>query len=200
LAIILRFLGVSEPPRFSRKHKRPAGISGEPFVLHAGCKPNSVPGTFRGRPFIWARHCCRARATYPRSCREPQREPDKLARRICRGDRIFGLARGGVCHAPAVAGGAVRSYRTFSPLPPEVNSRGGTFSVALSLTAPSPRPPVGVTHHRVLSCSDFPPSAEADSGRPPTCVPIIRADSPPRPAPFPQPGNRPFAIASSSEN
>ena len=33
---------------------------------------------------------------------------------------------------------------------------GGIFSVALAL-APRPRP-VGVTHHRVLWCSDFPPS------------------------------------------
>jgi hypothetical protein len=30
------------------------------------------------------------------------------------------------------------------------------FSVALSLTPLSPAAPVGVTHHRVLSCSDFP--------------------------------------------
>ena len=30
---------------------------------------------------------------------------------------LFGLAPGGVCHAGSVAGPAVRSYRTFSPLP-----------------------------------------------------------------------------------
>src|SRR4051812_10963643 len=30
---------------------------------------------------------------------------------------LFGLAPGGVCPAAAVAGSAVRSYRTFSPLP-----------------------------------------------------------------------------------
>ena len=30
---------------------------------------------------------------------------------------LFGLAPGGVYHAAAVAGGAVRSYRTLSPLP-----------------------------------------------------------------------------------
>jgi len=29
---------------------------------------------------------------------------------------LFGLAPGGVCHAVSVAGNAVRSYRTFSPL------------------------------------------------------------------------------------
>src|SRR6266487_1588576 len=31
---------------------------------------------------------------------------------------LLGLAPGGVCHAVAVTGGAVRSYRTLSPLPP----------------------------------------------------------------------------------
>src|SRR5947209_12435134 len=31
---------------------------------------------------------------------------------------LLGLAPGGVCPAAAVAGGAVRSYRTISPLPP----------------------------------------------------------------------------------
>jgi len=30
---------------------------------------------------------------------------------------LFGLAPGGVCPAAAVTGGAVRSYRTISPLP-----------------------------------------------------------------------------------
>ena len=30
---------------------------------------------------------------------------------------LFGFAPGGVCHAISVAGDAVRSYRTFSPLP-----------------------------------------------------------------------------------
>ena len=30
---------------------------------------------------------------------------------------LFGLAPGGVCHAAVIADGAVRSYRTFSPLP-----------------------------------------------------------------------------------
>lgn len=33
------------------------------------------------------------------------------------GSGLFGLAGGGVCHAAAVTSGAVRSYRTFSPLP-----------------------------------------------------------------------------------
>ena len=43
---------------------------------------------------------------------------------------LFGLAPGVVCHAGSVAGPAVRSYRTFSPLPPPRRRRFvlcGTF-------------------------------------------------------------------------
>ena len=39
---------------------------------------------------------------------------------------LFGFAPGGVCHAASVAGNAVRSYRTFSPLPRlNATRRGG---------------------------------------------------------------------------
>jgi len=59
---------------------------------------------------------------------------------------LFGLAPGGVYHAAPVARGAVRSYRTLSPLPAEAEARaGGLLSVALSLGSPPP----GVTRHRV---------------------------------------------------
>ncbi len=88
----------------------------------------------------------------------PERRRERPARRPAfAGDRLpllLGLAPGGACHAAAVAGRAVRSYRTISPLPP-ANSRmgqsqtglrrlGGVFSVALSLGLPPP----GVTRHR----------------------------------------------------
>jgi len=47
---------------------------------------------------------------------------------------LFGLAPGGVCRAADVAAGAVRSYRTLSPLPRlNATRRGGLLSVALSL-------------------------------------------------------------------
>jgi len=58
---------------------------------------------------------------------------------------LFGLAPGGVCHARSVAGPAVRSCRTVSPLPAGQCRQGGLFSVALSLGLPPP----GVTRHRV---------------------------------------------------
>jgi hypothetical protein len=52
---------------------------------------------------------------------------------------LFGLAPGGACHAVPVAGDAVRSYRTFSPLPAaSFLAAGGSISVALSLGSPPP--------------------------------------------------------------
>jgi len=64
---------------------------------------------------------------------------------------LFGLAPGGVCPAACVAAGAVRSYRTVSPLPLPAFVRasgraaggGGLFSVALSLGS---RPPDVIRH------------------------------------------------------
>src|SRR6266550_4051030 len=60
---------------------------------------------------------------------------------------LFGLAPGVVCHAVSVAGPAVRSYRTFSPLlAPSLSGGGsGSFSVALSLGLPPP----DVIRHRM---------------------------------------------------
>ena len=62
------------------------------------------------------------------------------ASRLHRERRLLALARGGVYRAPTVTSRAVRSYRTFSPLPVSrrVGTIGGVFSVALSL-APRPR-------------------------------------------------------------
>ena len=57
---------------------------------------------------------------------------------------LFGFAPGGVCRAAGVAARAVRSYRTFSPLPQQyATRRGGMFSVALSLSS---RPPDVIRH------------------------------------------------------
>jgi len=68
---------------------------------------------------------------------------------------LFGLAPGGVCRAGPVAGPAVRSYRTVSPLPTSAEAEaGGLFSVALSLRsisacaaiAPAGRYPAPMVH------------------------------------------------------
>ena len=81
---------------------------------------------------------------------------------------LFGLAPGGVYLAADVAAGAVRSYRTLSPLPAVAKaSAGGLLSVALSLGSPPP----GVTRHRVSvepglsSLRRFPFYEERPSGR-----------------------------------
>ena len=77
---------------------------------------------------------------------------------------LLGLAPGGVYRAAPVAGRAVRSYRTLSPLPTEALAKvGGLLSVALSLGSPPP----GVTRHRVsvepgLSSPDRPKPAKGD--------------------------------------
>jgi len=65
-----------------------------------------------GRPFLWAAHHCAALATYPKV----------VAHRAgtlpaSRDPFLFGLAPCGVCHARYITAAAVRSYRTFSPLP-----------------------------------------------------------------------------------
>ena len=70
----------------------------------------------------------------------------KRIRRSSRLPSLFGFAPDGVYHAAAVAGSAVRSYRTLSPLPCFAKaSQGGLLSVALSLGSPPP----GVTRHPV---------------------------------------------------
>jgi len=72
---------------------------------------------------------------------------------------LFGLAPGGVYPAAPLTRNAVRSYRTFSPLPRAGcrQTRGGIFSVALSVDS---RPP-GVTWHPTLRSPDFPPRRQA---------------------------------------
>jgi len=62
-----------------------------------------------------------------------------------------GLAPGGVYLAPLVTEGAVRSYRTVSPLPAPCGA-GGLFSVALSFESPR----LAVSQHPALRSPDFP--------------------------------------------
>jgi len=67
----------------------------------------------------------------------PERRRERPARQHeCCLPLLLGLAPGGVCPAAAVAGSAVRSYRTISPLPPaarEGSRARRCVSVALSL-------------------------------------------------------------------
>jgi len=69
-------------------------------------------------PFLWDARCRTPRATDPDGGAETRSALAGLP-------PLLGLAPGGVCPAAAVAGGAVRSYRTISPLPPAVLRRPG---------------------------------------------------------------------------
>src|SRR5919108_618682 len=68
----------------------------------------------RGWPFLWDARCRAPRATHPSGGAKA-----RPVSRITPGylPLLLGLAPGGVFPAAAVAGGAVRSYRTVSPLP-----------------------------------------------------------------------------------
>ena len=65
---------------------------------------------------LWRTEPARSRRSFRStpSCAEPKERRDPP---------LFGLAPCGVCPATAIAGGAVRSYRTFSPLPRRLPSR-----------------------------------------------------------------------------
>jgi hypothetical protein len=94
------------------------------------CKPNSVCWIApAGRSFLWATHYCGAQATYPEVVtRRAGTYPEPKSRT----PPLFGLAPCGVCPARPITATAVRSYRTFSPLPGR-RRPGGIFSVVLSV-------------------------------------------------------------------
>jgi len=144
------------------------------------CKPNSVCRIApAGRSFLWAGHCCAAQATYPEvvthrasTCSKPKP----------RAPSLFGLAPCGVCPARRITATAVRSYRTFSPLPRRCH-RGGMFSVALSVEWPA-QAKLGwgtlpdVIRHTALRSSDFPPaSSEDDASDRPVQLPTLYCNS-----------------------
>jgi hypothetical protein len=137
-----------------RAHRRwPLLKPAERVVPAIKCQPTYKPGSVwrvapPRRPFVWDAACAAPQATNPgggrdcawtaRSTRKSARAPETSV------PPLFGLAPGGVCRAASVAGGAVRSYRTVSPLPLWACRRGGLISVALSLGSP----PAAVSRHR----------------------------------------------------
>ncbi len=92
--------------------------------------------------------------------------PSRHGPGVSRDPSLFGLAPCGVCLAPDIAARAVRSYRTFSPLPPFVRAKAVCFlwhcpSTGLEAGLP------GVTWHTALRSSDFPlPPCAASPKRP----------------------------------
>jgi hypothetical protein len=145
--------------------QRPRQTTNDRFLESSRtCKPNSVCRIApAGRPFLWATHYCAAQATYPKVWRaEPARARPKA---FGRASSLFGLAPCGVCHARSITGTAVRSYRTFSPLP-DVAAKAVCFLWHLPSTGFETSLP-DVIRHTALRSSDFPlPPRRGESGRP----------------------------------
>jgi len=93
---------------------RPTGTpSGAPHWRQPAYKPGSV-----GRDANATRDGHSSATPVARRLKRPTRaaNPDMI-RGLLPAPPLFGFAPGGVCRAASVAGGAVRSYRTVSPLP-----------------------------------------------------------------------------------
>ncbi len=127
------------------------------------CKPGSVPAREGDRrPFIWDARCRTPRATYPDGERG---NTPAMANHDA--PSLFGLAPGGVYLAADVAAGAVRSYRTLSPLPAYPGCpgrRGGRF--AFCGTDPWGRPRRALPGTVFPWSPDFPPPDGSGGGRP----------------------------------
>ena len=123
--------------------KKAAPFRERPFFLsrESADKPGSVEDGHSSGTGVTAR------------LKQPTREPVRATRaRRTRMLPYLALLRVGFTLPHAVASGAVRSYRTFSPLPVPLRAIGGLFSAALSVGS---RPP-GVTWHPALWSPDFP--------------------------------------------
>jgi len=152
----------------------PTGFAaGPPSLDQPACKPGSVwPAVTRRRDGHSSGTPVARRIKQPTRTADPDRWSDHVS---ARAERVlpflFGLAPGGVCRAASVAGSAVRSCRTVSPLPRHhVMVPGGLFSVALSLGFASKAPPAGrYPAPSIRGARTFLPgrlSALARSGRP----------------------------------
>lgn len=158
--------GCSAPKRGSAFSNESAGARGRHLKRRSikcrpgrkrqsACKPGSV---WRGYPRVATIHLGRPLPDASRN------QPGRLARKaagISPASSLFGFAPGGVYHAGPVAGPAVGSYPTFSPLPMAHHRRFdlcGTFpEVALAGRYPAPS---------LHGARTFLPRAEHESGRP----------------------------------
>ena len=106
----------------------------------------------RGWPFIWDARYRTPRATNPGDGAESRLPSEDGA------SPLFGLAPGGVYRAAPVAGGAVRSYRTLSPLPAGFGARRRfAFCGTFPGVAPAGRYPAPI----LRGARTFLPPAEA---------------------------------------
>jgi len=131
--------GVTRPACDGARVTRPSGF-GDWNWSWKGCKPNSVcPEFLRGRePFV-----CAADTRNPFRFRETWSGPLR--------DSLFGLAPDGVFRAASLALRAVRSYRTFSPLPvPQCGTGGLIFCGTIRRTPTKRRGPPACIHNGVI--------------------------------------------------
>ena len=132
--------------RRRRNPRKGSSCAGESTGL-PDCKPVSVLFVAEEwQPFLLAGDLSPAPATYPEVVTE-RTAPAPL----------FGLAPHGVCPATRIAAAAVRSYRTFSPLPGSCLP-GGIVFCGTFRKARFERAPPAVSRHVVLWRPDFPPA------------------------------------------
>jgi len=158
-----------DPTRQFKIGGGPVVLPPSPLTHQPACKPGSVWSAANRR-----RDSHSSCTPVARRIKQPTRITGLDRPETCASTSfLFGLAPGGVCRAVSVAGNAVRSYRTVSPLPRlNATRRGGLFSVALSLEpvpakgiCPAGRYPAPLVH----GARTFLPghlSALARSGRP----------------------------------
>ena len=128
------------------------------------CKPGSVRPVLRpgGWPFIWDACCHAPRATYPGVNAETRLGAPEDAPAA----PLSGLAPGGVYHAVPVAGAAVGSYPTLSPLPRGPKpARRFAFCGTFPRVAPAGRYPAPCLHgaRTFLPTTGFPIAARRPS-------------------------------------
>jgi hypothetical protein len=90
---------------------------------------------------------------------------------------LFGLAPRGVCPAIPVTRNAVRSYRTFSPLPRSLAGPGRYIFCGTIRESRFERDPLAVNQHAALCSPDFPPSPCGDGDRPADCLKLHYSSS-----------------------
>jgi hypothetical protein len=148
------------PCRTLRPHPeepaRSSGVSKDGHTLPApGRQTQKIGGARRSSPPSPLRHHDHSSGTpVARRLQQPTRTAGSghrsrfLRLRADPAPPLFGLAPGGVYRAAAVAGNAVRSYRTFSPLPrPNATHRGGLILCGtVPRLAPAGRYPAPYVH------------------------------------------------------
>ena len=146
----------------------PAGENASGENCQTACKPGSVRAVLTRDDHSSG---TRLTARLTRPTRTAGREcpcSDHPNVRMTARPSLFGLAPGGVYPAAAVTGGAVRFYRTVSPLPVEFRSRKISTARAVCFLwhCPWGRPRRSLTGTVFPWSPDFPPSSRDNSGRP----------------------------------